>query len=509
MSFHRAPCERPNRREAAPPRAETANAGAADAATRRAVLLAAILGSSIAFVDGSIVAVALPSIRADLGMTIEGMQWVVNGYALMLAAFILPAGAAGDVFGRRRVFLVGTVVYTLASLWCGLAGSGASLVAARIVEGAGGAFLVPASLALITVNIPRAERGRAIGLWAAAGAISGAIGPIAGGAIVDALSWRWALLLTVPFGALTFWIAWRGVPESRDPHASHMDWTGGVLAALGLAGLAYALTAFRDAPTLAILVGMAGVAGLLLFVWWQRRAREPMVPLALFREGAFAGANALTLLLYGALAAVMFLLPMTLIDAYNYSATMAGLSLVPATVVIGVLSRFMGGVADRTGPRRWLMLGPTIVGLALVYLAWTGADGLWTSVAPAMAGLGLGMGLTVAPLSTTVMNAAPDGKAGTASGINNAVSRTAGLLAVAGLGLAARAAFAATGAPGAFGEPANETTDGAAGAAYADAMVSGLSAAVYASAALCFAAALVAWWLVPDEGAPVAVPATG
>ncbi|MEM7567817.1 MAG: MFS transporter, partial [Pseudomonadota bacterium] len=427
MTLRPAPCERPLAADESP-------SDPAECSQRRyrAIMTAAILGSSIAFIDGSIVSVALPAIREGLGASLAEMQWVINGYALMLAAFILPAGSAGDVFGRKRVFLIGVAVYTLASLWCGLARSGPELIVARIVEGVGGAFMIPASLALITVNVPKDRRGAAIGLWAAAGAASTAIGPILGGTLIDTFGWRPALLLTVPFGVATFLVAWRGVPESR-AEGAHMDWTGGVLACLGLGALAYALTVAAGGLTLSVVaLSVAGLVLLGIFLWQQYRATDPMMPLGLFKSRPFSGANGLTFLLYAALTGVLFLMPMTLIDAHGYSATQAGLALLPFTILVGALSRYSGGLADRMGARLPLSLGPAIVALAFASLVWVALDGgFWTAVVPAMVLLGAGMGITVAPLSTTIMNAVADEKAGTASGVNNAVSRAAGLIAVA------------------------------------------------------------------------------
>ena len=475
MAFRPAPCERPLHAH------ETSAAPEDCSQSRyRAIMTAAILGSSIAFIDGSIVSVALPSIREGLDASLAEMQWVVNGYALMLAAFILPAGSAGDVFGRKRVFLIGVAIYTAASLWCGLARSGPELIAARIAEGLGGAFMIPASLALITVNVPKARRGAAIGLWAAAGAASTAIGPILGGTLIDGFGWRPALLLTVPFGILTFFIARTGVPESRAENA-HMDWTGGLLACLGLGGIAYGLTMAAEGVS-ALVLGLcaAGVAVLAGFIWQQRGASEPMMPLGLFRSRPFSGANALTFLLYAGLTGALFLMPMTLIDAHGYSATRAGLAMLPFTILVGLLSRFAGGFADRAGARLPLTLGPGLVALAFAGLVWVAVDGgFWTAVVPVMALLGLGMGITVAPLSTTIMNAVSDERAGTASGINNAVSRAAGLIAVAALGLVAQAGFEAAGASGAFGEP---TTSDA--GAYAAGMIRGFSFVAIACAIL-------------------------
>lgn len=486
MSIRPGPCEKPNERSAEPVPPLTP-------ATYRAVMTATILGSAIAFVDGSIVSVALPAIRSDLSASLEQLQWVVNGYALMLAAFILPGGAAGDWIGRKRVFLVGVAVHTLASLWCALANSAVELIVARIVQGIGGALMIPASLALITVTVPKAERGAAIGLWAGAGAAATAIGPILGGTLIDTLGWRAALFLAVPFGALTIAIAWRGVPESRSNTGAAMDWTGGVLACAALGGLALGLTAAVDAPGPG--AAFAAAAGLVLlagFLYHQHVVRQPMMPLSLFANKPFSGANALTFLLYGALGAVFFFLPITLIDAQGYSATRAGLALLPFTLVIAVFSRFAGTLADRYGARLPLTLGPFLTGIGFMLLAPAAYGGsFWLHLTPVMVLLGIGMGLTAAPLSATVMNSVEETRAGTASGINNAISRAAGLLFVAAFGIIAQAGFALSETAGRFGEP--ET----AASGYAGGVLSGFAAIAVTGGLFAVAAAAVGYLTLP------------
>lgn len=443
------PCENPQPTVARP----ADNGKTLNPRQYRLLMAATITGSAIAFVDGSIVAVAIPAIRDGLDASIQQMQWIVNGYALMLAAFILPGGAAGDVFGRKRVFLWGVAIYTLASLWCALASSAPELIVARIAEGFGGALMIPASLALITVNVAKAERGSAIGLWAAAGAAATAIGPILGGTLIDTLGWRFALLLTVPFGVLTFAIAMIGVAESRDA-ARRMDWPSGLLACASLGGFAYALTAAIETPGLHVaFVAIAAIGLAAAFLFRQARTVEPMMPLSLFTVKAFSGSNGLTFLLYGALAASFFFLPIMLIDAHDYSATAAGLALLPFTVVISVFSRFAGGLSDRMGARLPLTAGPFLTGVGFALLAPVAISGNFLfHLLPVMLILGVGMGLTAAPLSTTVMNAVREDFAGVASGINNAISRAAGLLFVAGFGIVAQAGFAWSGAAGQYGE---------------------------------------------------------
>lgn len=426
-----------------------------------ALMTATIIGSAVAFVDGSIVSVGLPAIRDDLGASLAQMQWIVNGYALMLAAFILPGGAAGDAFGRRRVFLLGVAVHTLASIWCALAHSPSELIAARVVAGAGGALMIPASLALITVNIPKEERGAAIGLWAAAGAAATAAGPIFGGTLIDTLGWRAAMVLTVPFGVLTIAVAWAGVPESR-ADARSMDWTGGMLACIALGSIAFALTSLTAEPGPWV-VAVAGLVGI-----------------------AFAGSNGLTFLLYGALSAALFFLPIALIDAHGYSATAAGLALLPFTLVIAALSRFAGGLVDRFGSRLPLTVGPSLTGFGFALMGYAAYSGdFWLAVLPAMLVMGAGMGLTAAPLSTTVMNAVDERQAGVASGINNAVARTAGLIFVAAFGIVAQAGFVLAGANGRFGEPLSGSE------AYRAGIVAGFAAVAAGCALFAFAAGLV------------------
>lgn len=410
------------------------------------VLTVAILGSSMAFVDGTVVTVALPAIARGLGAGLADLQWIANGYALCLAALMLIGGAAGDRFGRRRVFALGTAVFAAASLWCGLASSPGELIAARAVQGMGGALLVPNSLALISGNFPKAERGRAIGIWAAWSSIAAAFGPILGGWLIEAGSWRLIFLINIPIAVVTLALAFARVPESRDQTAAGgLDWTGAVLVAAGLGAVAYALTVWGETQargTGLMLVALAGVAALAAFTWMQGRAANPMMPLALFRSPAFSVANALTLVLYFALGGVLFFMPMTLIEVHGYSTSLAGAAFLPFTALMALLSGWAGGLLDRYGARLPLVVGPIIAGLGFAALApWPVGVSFWVGVVPAMALTGLGMAITVAPLSATVMNAVADSQAGVASGINNTVARVAGLLAVAGFGIVVTSVF--------------------------------------------------------------------
>lgn len=414
--------------------------------TKRWVLVTTILGSSMAFIDGSVVSVALPAIQRDLGASLRGAQWIVNGYMLTLGALMLVGGAAGDRYGRRRVFTIGVVVFTLASLACGFAPNTTVLVAARALQGLGGALMVPESLAMISAAFPENERGRAIGTWAGFSALTTALGPVLGGWLVDASSWRAIFFVNVPIGILALAIALWRVPESRDESArGQIDWRGGVLATLALGATAYGLTSASELSWEHPLVLGSLTAGVLLaaaFLWWEARAPAPMMPLGLFRSLPFSGANALTLLLYFAISAALFFLPFNLIGVEGYSAMAAGAAFLPFTLIMGGLSRWSGALIGRYGARVPLIVGPLIVavGLAMCALPSVGQS-YWTGFFPAMAVLGFGTAVSVAPLTTVVMESAGDRHSGVASGINNAVSRVAGLLAVALLGAIAIGQF--------------------------------------------------------------------
>src|ERR1700728_2326123 len=399
------------------------------------VLAATIVASSMVFIDGSVVNVALPSIQANLDAPVSQAQWIVNAYVLTLGALILVGGAAGDRFGRRRVCIAGLLLFTAASVWCGLALSSSMLVVARAVQGVGGALLVPSSLAIISASFPGQQRGRAIGTWAGASALTTALGPVAGGWLVDTLSWRAIFFVNVPLAIVALLLAVRWVPESRDESAAGVACLGGVLAVAGLGLLAYGWTAAAGAgwtqlPVLGALIGGASILGMLL--WWEARAAAPMLPLVLFHSPTFSGANAITLLLYFALTGVMFFLPFDLIDIQGYSATAAGAAFLPFSLIMGGLSRWSGGLNERYGARALLLVGSVIVAAGLAVFAVLVPGGTyWGSVFPAMTIWGFGMALSVAPLTTTVMRAAGDRYAGAASGINNAIARIAGMLAVA------------------------------------------------------------------------------
>jgi EmrB/QacA subfamily drug resistance transporter len=409
------------------------------------VLAVTILASTISYIDESVVNVALPTIEADLRTSTAVVQWLINAYMLALTALVLVGGAAGDQLGRRRVFVAGTAIFAAASLWCGLSPDIAQLIVARAIQGAGAALLIPCSLAIIGATFDESERGKAIGTWAAFSAMSAAFGPLLGGWIVDHTSWRWIFLIN-PFIALpTIWIALRHVPESRDPQAaSGLDWRGALLALAGLGSLVNGLIA---APGRgwgdALVIASLGVGLLLLtiFVWEESRANAPMMPLGLFRSRMFSGVNALTLLLYAALGGAFFLLPFLLIQVHGFSATLAGAAFLPFTFIVAVLSRWSGGLIDRFGARLPLVIGPAISAAGFALLATTDTTTSTIVLLAPMLVLGLGMAITVAPLTTTVINAVPENQAGVASGINNAVASLASLLAVAILGAVALSAY--------------------------------------------------------------------
>lgn len=416
--------------------------------TRRWVLVAATLGSSMVFLDNSTVNVALPALQHSLGATVLDVQWVINAYTLFLAALLLLGGALGDLLGRRRVFASGVVLFTLASVACGLAPSTLFLIVSRGAQGVGGALLTPGSLALINGAYPRHLRGQAIGIWSGFSAMASATGPVLGGYLIDTLSWRGVFFLNVPLALGVLAVAfWRMPVTPATQGGRRLDLPGAATAVLGLGGVVYALieSSKQGFAGRFVLIALIGGVGLLAaFLAIERRRSQPMVPLDLFLSRAFAGANVLTLFLYAALSGVLFFLPMNLIEVQGYSATAAGAALLPFVLSMFVLSRWAGGLVSRVGPRLPLTVGPLVVAAGMLLYARTGGSGpYWTAVFPAVLVQGLGMATSVAPLTTTVMAAVPDSRSATASGVNNAVSRVAGLLAIGAFGALMVAVFTA------------------------------------------------------------------
>lgn len=405
----------------------------------RLILAATVLGSSLAFIDGSVVNVALPAIRTALRADPAQIQWIVNAYLLLLGSLVLIGGSAGDRFGRRKVFAVGVTLFALASMACALSPTVEALIAARAVQGVAAAMVVPASLAILGAAFDEETRGPMIGAWAGFGAVTAAIGPVLGGWLVDAVSWRAIFLINLPIAAATVWLTLQAVPESRDPDVEHLDWRGAVLAAAGLGALTWGLTAagargWHSVEAWSAL--LAGAAILVGFVVLQGREAHPMMPLSLYRSTTFSGANLLTLALYFGLTGAMFFLPYELIAKHGYKAAQAGATLLPMSLVMGTLSGVAGRVANKVGARAMLTVGPITAGIGFALLAGPWIDsGFWIGVLPALLVLALGMTISVAPLTSTVMAAVPSSHSGVASGINNAVARIAGLLAVAVLGL--------------------------------------------------------------------------
>jgi EmrB/QacA subfamily drug resistance transporter len=422
----RQPCDTALMREQRPP-------VACPARDKPWVLVTAILGSSLAFIEGSVVNLALPSLQAHFQANSTELQWVVNAYLLALGAFMLIGGSLGDRFGLRRIFLVGTAIFGTASLACAVAPSLGILIAFRLVQGFGAALLVPSSLALIGTHFETGERGRAIGTWAGASALTTAVGPVLGGWLVDQWSWPAVFLLIAPLAAITFSVGLWRVPRSLPQTRAALDYPGAVLLAATLSLMIYALVgAMRPLPRLAIALAVI-VLGL-AFLKRESRIARPMLPLDLFRSRSFSGANAMTLLLYCALSGALYFLPFNLIQVQGYSATTAGAAFLPFTIILGFGSRFAGQLVERFNPRTLLTAGPAITAAGFFVMAIPGVDSdLASGFLPAIVVIGVGMTLSVTPLTTVVMNAVGERQTGIASGINNTAARLAGVVAVAGL----------------------------------------------------------------------------
>jgi EmrB/QacA subfamily drug resistance transporter len=410
------------------------------------VLTATIIGSSIAFIDSTVVNIALPALQADLNADVFDVQWIVEIYVLFMAALMLAGGALGDRYGRRRVYAIGIGLFAVASLGCGLAQTVSQLILARALQGVGGALLVPGSLAIINAYFDATERGQAIGTWSGFSALTTALGPVIGGLLIEHASWRWVFFINIPLAVTVLVILFQKVPESRNEHAPDtLDGWGALLATVSLGGLTFGLIEAGNSgynhPLVLVSLGI-GLAALGIFFIVEARSSNPMLPLPLFKSRPFSGANLLTFLLYAGLGGLFFFMPFNLIQVQGYSATLAGAALLPFVLMLFLLSRWAGGLADRMGNRKPMVAGTVIAALGFLLFAVPGVgSSYWLTFLPATVVLGLGMAICIPALSAAALGAVEIRYSGTASGVNNAISRVAGLLAIAIFGLLMLAAF--------------------------------------------------------------------
>jgi len=482
----------------------------------------------MAFIDSTVVNVALPAIQSSFHATVVDVQWVVESYGLLLGALILVGGSLGDLFGRRRIFLVGVAIFAAASAGCGVATSIHQLIIARTIQGVGAALLVPGSLAIISTSFDEKSRGQAIGTWSGFTAITTAVGPVLGGWLVQHASWRWAFFINLPLAAAVIFISLWRIPESRSAITDRLDWPGAFFATLGLGGL---VNGFIESVNLSwkhpLVVGslMVGFGCLIGFVFVEARVTSPMAPLVLFKSRSFSGANLLTLFLYAAIGIFFFLFPLNLIQVQGYSSTATGAALLPLILLMFFLSRWSGGLVARYGARGPLIIGPLMAALGFVLFAVPSVgDSYWETFFPAIVVLGLGMAVTVAPLTTVVMSSVDQDRVGTASGINNAVARVAGVLAIAVLGIVMVNTFSShlnyslahlSLQPGILAEVKadeiklagmqapvglNPDTKAAMKASIGEAFVFGFRIVMLICAALSVASAAVAWFMIPQDG---------
>ncbi|PYK71099.1 MAG: MFS transporter [Verrucomicrobia bacterium] len=489
------------------------------------VLVATILGSSMAFIDGTVVNVALPALQSALNATVTDVQWVIEAYSLLLSALLLVGGSLGDRYGRRRVFVVGVVIFAAASAWCGLATGIRPLIIARAAQGFGAALLVPGSLAIISSSFREEDRGRAIGTWSGFSAITAAIGPVLGGWLIERFSWRAVFFINLPLAIIVVVICYWRVPESSGNEKGRLDWLGAIVIALGLGALVWGLIestrlGFAHPAIVAALV--AGLILIVTFVFLERQRRHPMVPLQLFRSRTFTGANLLTLLLYSALGGTLFFLPLNLIQVQHYTPTAAGAALLPLILIIFLFSPWAGGLVQKYGAKIPLIVGPGIAAIGFAFFTLPGVGGsYWKTFFLPMIVLGIGMAISVAPLTTTVMNSVAQTRAGIASGINNAISRVAGLLAIAVFGIIMLQAFNHTLETNLSGLPSSirqsldqqraklaaadlpQNIPPASRAQLRDAInhsfVAGFRAVMFAGAILATGGAICAWWLIKPD----------